>query len=261
MKVGNWCKNVAAALLAAGIWLPNVSYAANIPLGDASFEDFTVPSSFGYAYAAPLGSPKVNVGYRPTSAWVDDLSSPMGYTQDDKVSNWLYNSAYGESSAAHRRAAPRTGNQAMHGLFNYSAQVTSGVWEAGKTYTFSLWAQGDIDASGSSSRVFLYLFNGDNPFSQGTSLVFKRYGVDTGDFVNRPASASAAQSQAMWTKISLSRTVAPGAPEIGHHVGVAFWGADDGAVDDATLTVIPEPTSVILVGLSGVVLLARRRRE
>src|SRR4029079_8946411 len=101
------------------------------------------------------------------------------------------------------------------------------------------WAQGDIDASGSSSRVFLYLFNGDNAFSEANSLVVKRFGVDTGDFVNRPSSASAAQSQAMWTKISLSRTVALGAPEVGHHIGVAFWGGDDSAVDDATLTAVP----------------------
>ncbi len=261
MKIGNWSKNVAAALLAAGIWLPSVGYAANIPLGDASFEDFAVPASFGYAYAAPLAPPGVNVGYRPTSAWVDDLNSPPGYTQDDNDSNWLYNAAYGESSSAHRRAAPRTGDQAMHGAFFYNAQVTNAVWESGKSYTFSLWSQGDIDASGTSSRVFLYLFDGDASFSQANSLVFKRFGVDTGDFINRPASATAAESQAMWTQISLSRTVAPGAPEVGHRIGVAFWLGDDSGVDDATLRVVPEPASVILVGLGGLALLARRRRE
>jgi hypothetical protein len=261
MRIGNWCKNVAATLLAAGIWLPSVSYAANIPLGDPSFEDFVVPSNFGYAYAAPLPPPGVNVGYRPTSAWVDDLNSPPGYTQDDDDSNWIYNAAYGESSVAHRRAAPRTGNQAMHGGFQYSAQTTNAVWEVGKTYTFSLWSQGDIDSTGTSSRIFLYLFDGDAPFSQANSLVYKRFGVDTGDFINRPASATAAQSQAMWTQISLSRTVTAGAPEVGHRIGVAIWGGDDGAVDDASLSVVPEPSSVILVGASGLALLMRKRRE
>jgi hypothetical protein len=260
MKIRNWCRNVAATLLAAGIWIPSVSYAVNLPLGDPGFEAFAVPANFGYAYAAPLASPGVNVGYRPTSAWVDDLSSPPGYTQDDSDSNWLYDSAYAEASAAHRRAAPRTGNQAMHTLFNYSAQVSSAVFEAGKSYTFSLWAQGDIDGTGSSSRVFLYLFNGDNAFSEGTSLTFKRFGVDTGDFINRPASATAAQSQTLWQQISLSHTVAPGAPEIGHHIGVAFWGGDDGAVDDASLTTVPEPASIVLVGVGGLALISRRRR-
>jgi len=230
--------------------------AATISLGDSSFEDYVVPAR-GYAYAAdPFGA------YRPTSAWVDDLNSPPGYTQDDGNSNWIYNTAYGESSATHRRAAPRTGNQAMHGLFNYNAQTTSAVFELGKTYTFSLWAQGDIDASTSSSRVFLYFFDGSVPFSEANSLTFQRYAPDTGDFVNRSPAWTTAQSQANWTQISLSHTVLAGAPEIGHTLGVGFWIGDDGAVDDAslTVTVVPEPATGMLFGLGGLALLAYRRR-
>src|SRR4051812_25696853 len=144
MKVTNWTKKLCAAVVAAGIWAPSMAYATNIPLGDPSFEDYTVPAAVGYAYAAPPAG-----SYRPTSAWVDDLDSPPGYTQDDGNSNWLYNTAYGEASATHRRAAPRTGTQAMHTLFNYSAQETGAVFEANTTYSFSMWAQGDIDATGS----------------------------------------------------------------------------------------------------------------
>jgi hypothetical protein len=200
--------------------------------------------------------------YRPTSAWVDDLNSPPGYTQDDNNSNWIYNSAYAEASSTSRRPAPRTGNQAMHGLFNYNAQVTNAVFEAGGTYTFSLWAQGDINASATSSRVFLYIFDGSQPFSEANSLVFQRFAPDTGDFINRPPAATPAQSQSLWRQISLSHTVSPGALEIGHPVGVGFWGADDNAVDDATLTsVIPEPTSIILVGIGGLTVLSLRRRN
>ena len=98
MKVTKPLKGLAAALIAAGIWVPSACRAGSIPLGDPSFEDYVVPAAVGYAYAGPAGS-----GYRPTSAWVDDLDSPPGYTQDDAASNWLYNSAYGESSAEHRR--------------------------------------------------------------------------------------------------------------------------------------------------------------
>src|SRR4029079_11908049 len=104
--------------------------------------DFVVPAAPGYAYAAATA--EAPLPYRPTSAWVDDLNSPAGYTQDDFDSNWLYTAAYRETRATHRRAAPRTGVQAMHGLFNYNAQVTTSVFEAGKSYTFSVWAQGDI---------------------------------------------------------------------------------------------------------------------
>jgi hypothetical protein len=255
MKIGNWFKSVPAVLLAAGFWIPNVAYGVNIPLADASFEDYVVPPAVGYAYADD---------YRPTSAWVDDLDSPPGYTQDNADSNWLYNAAYGESSALHRRAAPRTGNQAMHGFTQYSAQETSAVFEAGMTYTFSVWAQGDIDATGGSSRVFLYLFDGSTSFSEANSLTFKRYAPDTGDFVNRDPSWTPAQSQAAWRQISLSYDVLPGSPVIGHPVGVGFWGADDNALDDATLTAlptVPEPATALLLGAGGVALAAIRRRR
>jgi hypothetical protein len=152
----------------------------------------------------------------------------------------------------------------MHGLFNYNAQETSAVFEANTTYSFSMWAQGDIDASGSSSRVFLYMFDGLVPFSEANSLIFQRFAPDTGDFVNRGPRMSPEASQANWQQITLNYTVAPGSPVIGHPVGVAFWVADDGAVDDASLTStgVPEPSTVILVGIGGLTLLGLvRRRE
>src|SRR3990172_10471950 len=116
MKVTNWSKSLRVSLVAAGIWVPGAVYAQSIPLGDPGFEAYMVPADPGYAYAQPP-----NGSYRPTSAWVDDLDSPVGYTQDDSVSNWLYDAAYAESAAFSRRPSPRTGNQAMHGLFNYNA--------------------------------------------------------------------------------------------------------------------------------------------
>lgn len=258
MKVTNWCRKLSSAILAAGIWVPSMAYAVNIPLGDPSFEDFTVPAfpaGDGYAYSN---------AYRPTSAWVDDLDSPPGYVQDDGDSNWLYDAAYAEGgSTARKRPAPLTGNQAMHGIGYYSAQETNAVFEAERTYTFSLWAQGDDDATPSSSRVFMYIFDGAVPFSEANSLQVRRYAPDTGDFLNRLPGMTARESQGNWSQISLSHTVLPGATEIGHPVGVAFWAAGDGAVDDATLSsVIPEPTTIILVGLSGLTLITcRRRRE
>lgn len=241
MKVTNWCRNLRVTLLAAGFSLPGVAYAQSITLGDPSFEAYVVPAfpgGDGFAYAQPIYG--YTGAYRPTSAWVDDLDSPPGYTQDDGNSNWLYDAAYAESgSAARKRAAPRTGNQAMHGLLNYNAQETSAVFEASKSYTFSVWSQGDDDATGTSSRVFLYVFDGSIPFSEADSLSFQRYGVDTGDFLNRATGMTQAQSQANWTKIDLIHHVRPGAPEIGHAVGVGFWIAEDGAVDDATLRADP----------------------
>jgi PEP-CTERM motif-containing protein len=255
MKIGNWTRKLASALVAAGIWIPSIVYAANIPLGDPSFEAYTVPAS-GYAYADE---------YRPTSAWVDDMDSPGGYTQDDVDSNWMYNANYAENgSTVRKRGAPRTGTQAMHGGSNYSGQLSSAIFEAGMTYEFSVYAQGDDDADGGTSRVWMYIFDGSVPFSEANSLEFARYAPDTGDFLNRGAGMTEAESQANWTQITISHDAVAGAAEIGQPVGVAVWGAADAGVDDGSLRsfpTIPEPSTVILVGIGGLALLGRRRRE
>jgi hypothetical protein len=249
MKVTNWHRKVVAALVAAGISIPGVAYAVDIPLGDPGFENFVVPA-IGYAYADT---------YRPTSAWVDDLDSPPGYTQDNAASSWLYNAAYAESPANSRRASPRTGNQAMHGLANYSAQETTAVFEAGMTYTFSLWAQND-EILDQANGLFMYIFDGAVPFSDANSLA--NLGGAFTTINQRQPGMSAAQSQANWTLVSVSHTVAPGATEIGHPVGVGFFARRDTAVDDASLSVVPEPTTFALAGLgAGAIALAARRRR
>jgi PEP-CTERM motif len=239
MKVINWCKTLRIALLAGGTLMPGAVYAQNIPLGDPSFDAFAVPAfspgppaAGGFAYADT---------YRPTSAWVDDLDhNSGGYIQDDDGSNWLYDAAYAEgASTARKRPAPRTGNQAIHGFGYYSAQETVAVFEANKSYTFSIWAQGDSDASPSSSRIWLYVFDGAIPFTEANSLTLARYAPDTGDFANRTPGMTQAQSQANWRQINLTHHVRAGASEIGHPVGVGFWGGGDNAVDDASLRADP----------------------
>jgi hypothetical protein len=248
MKIASWCKTLKASLVAAGILLPGVVHAINIPLGDPSFESYVVPA-IGYAYAD---------SYRPTSPWVDDLDSPPGYTQDDAKSAWLYNSAYAEDPTGHR-AAPRTGNQAMHGLANYTAQKTSAVFEANKMYTFSIWAQND-ELLDNTNGLFMYIFDGTVPFSDANSLASSLVTAIN----QRTPGMTQAQSQANWTQVTLSHLVAAGAPEIGHSIGVGFFARRDTAVDDASLSATPEPTTVILVGigiLGSSVLGQRRQRD
>jgi hypothetical protein len=251
MKVTNWVKKIAVAIAVAGIWTPSVAHAVNIPLGDSSFEAFTVPGS-GYAYANT---------YRPTSAWVDDIDNPgAAYVQDNAASNWLYNTAYGEDGPPFR-GAPRTGNQAMHGFFHYSGQKLTTTFAGNTTYTFSLWAQGDNNAVlGSADNVFLYLFDASAPFTEATSLTFHGF-IGGTDFANRATPMTQAASQANWTKLNLSYSVAPGSPLIGKPIGVAFYAGEDAAVDDASFSGVPEPASIILVGMSGLSLLGLRRRR
>lgn len=243
MKVTKWWKKMAATIIAAGAFGHGACYAVSIPLGDPSFDVYTVPANPGYAYAQPP-----NGAYRPTSAWVDDLDSPPGYTQDDGVSNWIYNSAYAElpGGTGHYRPSPRTGNQAMHGLGNYNAQEVASTFQSEKIYTFSIWAQGDADADATSSGVYLYLFRGDVPFTSTSPLQQKLYTVGNGDFNNRAGSDPVA-SKANWKQISISHTVFPGAGEIGKTIGVGFYGRRDAAVDDATLDVVDASTKLMIL--------------
>jgi hypothetical protein len=262
MKVTNWKGKVVAALLAAGISVPTAAHAGNVPLLDPSFEAYdTVPLGSAvtqYAYANK---------YRPTSAWIDDQDHNSGaYIQDNVGSNWLYSAAYAETGSNHR-GSPRTGNQAMHGFFKYSTQESSAVFEAGKTYTFSVYAQGDVaaaqDPSGDNSRVWLYIFDGNVPFSEANSLMFSAtpFTYVAGDFVNRDASDTAAQSQGKWRQLSLSFTAQAGAPYIGSPVGVGFYAGSRVALDDASLFATPEPGTVVLAGLGGLAVLGLRRRS
>ena len=250
MKVSNWRKTIVATIMAAGIWIPGVAQAVNIPLLDASFEDYGV-GSVGYAYAKnPIGE------YRPTSAWVDDMSSPYGlYTQDDHNSNWLYTTSYADTNG---RPAPKSAGQAMHGHHNYNGQITSAVFQAGVTYTFSIWAQNDVNLN-DQNGAYLYIFDGTVPFDQSTALV----GPLITAINQRGALMDSAQSQANWTQISTSYLVPQGSPAIGHLVGVGFFGRRDTAFDDAVLSdsTVPEPASIILIGASGLSLLGIRRRR
>jgi hypothetical protein len=237
MKVTKWWRKMAAAIIAGGVFSPTMVRAISIPLADPSFEAYTVPTYVphggggGFAYADT---------YRPTSGWIDDLDNPQpAYVQDDVDSNWLYNTAYGEDGPPFR-GSPRTGNQAMHGIAHYSAQKTSTLFAAEKVYTFSVWAQGDNDAVANDDRVFLYLFNGSVPFKESGpgTLTFQEFqGGPGGAFANRVTGMTAAQSQANWTKVTITKTVFPGDPAIGQPIGVAFYANRDAAVDDASLDV------------------------
>jgi hypothetical protein len=238
MKVTNWCRKMIATIVAGGALLPGLAHAVSVTVGDPSFETYTVSPSLNYAYATGAYG-----AYRPTSPWVDDLNSPRSpsgnlYIEDDDQSNWMYNSTYAElgGSSGHFRGAPRTGGQAMHGAANYNAQVLSTTFAAEKYYTYSVWAQGDADAVAADDSVYLYMFNGNTPFSEANSLTFKGFqGGPTGDFANRGPTMTAAQSKANWKQITITRVVYPDSPEVGKPIGLGFYMHRDAAIDDVTL--------------------------
>lgn len=239
MKITNWHKKFMATLVAGGLLASTALHAEMIPLGDAGFEDYALPGgggTSGFAYQN---------GYRPTSPWVDDPDSPPGYTEDGGRSNWMYDAAYASTTGT--QASPAgPGDQAMHGRASYNGQELTEVFEAGKTYTFSLYSQGDSNTFGDESRVWLYIYNGSIPFFQDTALIAEKFNRFDGDFVNRDPLWSDAESQAAWQQISVSHSVFPGSAEVGQPIGVAFWAGYDAAVDNASLEVINTPIPPVL---------------
>jgi hypothetical protein len=192
MKISNWFSKVASALVAAGCISPAMA-AVNIPLGDASFEDYQIPTvgvAAGLQYAYAIDTRPNKFDYRPTSAWIsriDDNIAGQPFHQDggNDASNWIYTSAYAELTTSNfnggasnpggismgKRPAPRTGTQAMHGRGHFNGQEipsSTAVFEAGKSYTFSIYAQGDSNAeifsTGWQSRAYLFLYDATIPF-------------------------------------------------------------------------------------------------
>jgi hypothetical protein len=122
----------------------------------------------------------------------------------------------------------------MHGLDgNFNAQKLANVFEADKTYTFSVWGQNDVLLD-QGDGVGLYVFDGNVPFSAANALKSANF---TTVVPHRTASMTQAQSQANWGKLTVQHTVFAGDPAVGHPIGVAFSAFRDSAVDDATLTV------------------------
>lgn len=157
MKISNWYKVVGASLVACGMLSPQSAMALDIPLGDPSFEAYVLPNPGVEAYAST---------YVPTSAWIGLPGAGNYQNAGPHGSNWLYSATYAEAGAVTKRPSPRTGNQAMHGRGFISGQKLATTFEAGATYTFSVYAQGDNDSQllgtpyGWQSRIFLHIYDG-----------------------------------------------------------------------------------------------------
>ena len=184
--------------------------------------------------------------------------------------NWFYNTAYA-TGASPKRPVPRTGNVALHGISQYTSQVLTDTFVAGRTYTFSIYLSGDGDSTGDSDRTWLYLYDGNTipgPFSEGSELVRARWiSSGTVDSLTQPTGTGAASVTSegwsigvngtgdwvtgggTWGLATLSYTAT--AAEDGHPIGIAMWGAGDAAWDDVTVTSVTSepPATRSLVGL------------
>lgn len=127
-------------------------------------------------------------------------------------------------------------------------QVSSLTFAPDTTYVFTSWAVGGGNDTGKLPYQIGYL-------EGGTSI--------GADFVALATNIMDLDGQGQWLpQAGVSYTTGSGGPEMGREVVVRFGGVNQGGdsdvwVDNVSLT--PEPASLLLLGLGGL-LLARRRR-
>jgi hypothetical protein len=231
----------------------SVSAAVTHTVADASFGS-SVAGGGEYSYAS-------------TSAWANNNAI------DD---NWFFNTSYTVNTSP-KRPTPRTGDVALHGNNGYTSQILSDTFVAGRTYTFSIYVSGDTDSTGATDRAWFYFFDGTTlpgVFTEGSDLLRARFlrdgtidsfgGVGTGAFSATNEGWSLGNNASWeigggtWGLVTLSYTAT--AAEDGHPIGIAFWGGPDSAIDDVSVTSVPEPSLAALLALGGGLLLRRRRK-
>lgn len=188
-----------------------------------------------------------------SAAWLTngDIESSAG-GEFSSITGWGPNGAW----ATHANFA-RPNNESLGAKFGYMSaqttetvgQKTSAVFEVGMTYTFASWAN-PADALGE----IIYQIGYDDGTGAFVLLQSQPYNIDT------------TQSPAPWVSLAgVTYTTAAGGPEVGKTVWVRLGdgvagdpGRSDVWFDNLSLTVVPEPTSLVLLGVAAVGLLRRR---
>ena len=268
MKISKWTGKVVAAIAAehgktkalkrlmagavVGGSLTLGAGAANAQtshaIQDSSFDDrdLTVEgNAFGGGHYAYLN----NLANYP---WVMHLGAHP--VTGGNTSAWLYNTAYGNNQD---EVTPLSPQNALHMADKNVYQVLADTFEAGRSYTLSAFVGNQTGQPDDVSGGFgLRIFDGTGgAFSSAAVLASANYSLGNGYADDNT-----------WHEITVSYTAmfADQGKPIGVYLGPESW-ANNISVDNVTLTSVPEPGSVALLGAGAgsVVLwqLVRRRRS
>ena len=255
MKVRNLCRSLAKRLgmvAVAGsmsLGLASDGFAARVPVYDPGFEDHIVDHSSGYAYGAagqagdPDGFNNPSSANGGVSPWQALASGGNGIGGDN--ASWIQNSGY---------ATPNSGDQSaeVQGVFaqNLVAAVIPNM-----QYVATVAAK----AVGTDQLVVSLYDAGAVTFlpTSTPDLILTEPSLVTATPVNTSDD---------WADETFVFSAASVAHLVGKNIGIAVYEPDATGqgphIDDIRLAVrIPEPGSLALLGLGGVVLAGLRRRE
>ena len=202
----------------------------------------TVVAAALFALSASAGATEITV---PDAGFDDHVLAEGGYVYIGEAAyTGAWNSDYGDGGAwldygyyADDPAGPDlpalSGNNKVYGEGDYIYQILDETFIEGEAYTLSVWT--GIAWSGYADGWWLYLTGGE-------------------DYTNELIEASGIAPVGAWEQVSLEYTAT--AADAGKKIGIKMWGDTYVTFEDVAL--IPEPATMLLLGL-GALMLKRRR--
>lgn len=173
-------------------------------------------------------------------AYVDDMTTPWANTYYSGYA-WVGNTYY---YGDWYPGVGHTGDQYVDINASYLHQSLGATYVEGETYELSIWCTTDTEGQG----LYFYFTDGTgNDGWTGASIL-----EDSGLI-----EVAVENNLQTWSQYSHQYTAT--AADAGKDIGICIYGRSVTYGDDVALTIIPEPITLSLLGLGGLVLIRRKK--